>query len=468
VSNKVETLLSDVMDKGLSYKEDVMDEYLMNINMRSTLLKNAPGILVILVILMGITTPAMAGERFVSGGPNLTAAILGSNDFSPGEDITIPVTIQNSGLLEYVFTYPNQLTAADLPNTAKLMTVTLGSGGAPVTIKSDPQLLGDLLGGRNTVANFKVKIAPDAPHETYNLPLTIRYTYLMRADQYGTDLLQYFYKEQEETLNLPVRIRPEVLLDVTSVGSGDLNAGTTGYLNISLKNNGNEDGRESIVKLVQNGNSPVVPVASSVYIGDFPKNSTVPLQYKVSVSRDAEAISYPVNISVTYKNRDGDIVTTDTVTFGVPVGGKIAFIVVSPPVQMSPGERKVIAVTYRNTGTTGVNSAQARIFTVDPFTSSDDTSYLGDLAPGMEKTAYFDITADPGATVKVYGLDSEIMYRDALNNDQVSDRVKLEVNITPTSLFRQVSSNPYAIVLIVIIIVGIVYFGVIRRRKKSR
>ncbi|MEI7434700.1 MAG: S-layer protein [Methanomicrobiales archaeon] len=445
-----------------------MDEYLMNINMRSTLLKNAPGILVILVILMGIITPAMAGERFVSGGPNLTAAILGSNDFSPGEDITIPVTIQNSGLLEYVFTYPNQLTAADLPNTAKLMTVTLGSGGAPVTIKSDPQLLGDLLGGRNTVANFKVKIAPDAPHETYNLPLTIRYTYLMRADQYGTDLLQYFYKEQEETLNLPVRIRPEVLLDVTSVGSGDLNAGTTGYLNISLKNNGNEDGRESIVKLVQNGNSPVVPVASSVYIGDFPKNSTVPLQYKVSVSRDAEAISYPVNISVTYKNRDGDIVTTDTVTLGVPVGGKIAFIVVSPPVQMSPGERKVIAVTYRNTGTTGVNSAQARVFTVDPFTSSDDTSYLGDLAPGMEKTAYFDITADPGATAKVYGLDSEIMYRDALNNDQVSDRVKLEVDITPTSLVRQVSSNPYAIVIIVIIIVAVVYFGVIRRRKKSR
>jgi hypothetical protein len=318
------------------------------------------------------------------------------------------------------------------------------------------------------VANFKVKIAPDAPHETYNLPLKIRYTYLARADQYGTDVLQYFYKEQEETLNLPVRIRPEVLLNVTSVGSGDLNAGTTGYLNIILKNTGNEDGRESIVKLVQNGNSPVVPVASNVFIGVFPKNSTVRLQYKVSVSRDAEAITYPVNISVSYKNRDGDIVTTDTVTFGVPVGGKIAFTVVSPPVQMSPGERKVIAVTYRNTGTTGVNSALARIFTVDPFTSSDDTSYLGDLAPGMEKTAHFDITADPGATVKEYGLDTEIMYRDALNNDQISDRIKLAVDVTPTSLVRQVSSNPYALVIIAIIIIAAVYFGVIRRRKKAR
>ncbi|MCX6698761.1 MAG: S-layer protein [Methanomicrobiales archaeon] len=445
-----------------------MDEHCKKITMRNKRLTTSLRVLAVLVLLVGIAAPAMAGERFVSGGPDLTAAILGSNDFSPGDEITIPVTIQNSGLLEYVFTYPNQLTAADLPNTAKLMMVTLGPGDAPVTVRSDPQLLGDLAGGRNTVANFKVQIAPDAPYETYTLPLTIRYTYLMRADQYGTDMLQYFYKEQVETMNLPIRIKPEVLLDVMSVGSGGLNAGTTGYLNISLKNIGNEDGRESIVKLVQNGNSPVVPVASSVYIGDFPKNSTVPLQYKVSVSRDAEAITYPVNITVTYKNRDGDLVTTDTVTLGVPVGGKIAFTIVSPPVEMSPGERKVIAVTYRNTGTTGVNSAQARIFTVDPFTSSDDTSYLGDLAPGGEKIAHFDITADPGATVKDYGLDSEILYRDALNNDQVSDRVKLTVDITSSSLVKQVSSNPFAIVVLLLIVVAIVYFGIIRRRKKTR
>jgi hypothetical protein len=446
-----------------------MEKCTMNINMMAIIPKPLfKTVLVILVLLLAITAPAMAGERFVSGGPNLTAAILGSNDFAPGEDVIIPVTIQNSGLLDYVFTYPNQLTAADLPNTAKLMTVTLGAGDAPVTIKSDPQLLGDLVGGHNIVASFKVKIASGAPLETYNLPLTVRYTYLMRADQYGTDVLQYFYKQQEDTLSLPIRIKPEVHLDVVSVGAGGLNAGTTGFLNISLKNTGNEDGKESVVKLVQNGNSPVVPEVSSVFIGDFPKNSTLPLQYKVSVSRDAEAITYPVNISVTYKNSEGDMVTTDPVTLGVPVAGKIAFSVVSPPVRMNPGERKVIAVTYRNTGTNAVNSAQARIFTVDPFTSSDDTSYLGDLAPGMEKTANFDVTADPGATLKEYGLDSEIMYRDDLNNDQVSDRVKVAVDVTPSSLVKEITSNPYALVVILVIIVAVVYFGVVRRRKKSR
>ena len=86
----------------------------------------------------------------------------------------------------------------------------------------------------------------------------------------------------------------------------------------------------------------------------------------------------------------------------------------------------------------------------------------------MEKTANFDVTADPGATSKEYGLDSEIMYRDDLNNDQVSDRVKVAVDVTPSSLVKEITSNPYALVVIIVVIVAVVYFGVVRRRKKSR
>src|SRR5271157_930145 len=113
--------------------------------------------LIIFITLLCIAGPVMAGDRYLSGGPNLTAAIIGPNEFSPGQEIILPIAIQNSGLLQYVFTYPNQITAADLPNTAKLMMVTLGPGDSPLIIKSDPQLVGDLIGGQNLVVNFKVK-----------------------------------------------------------------------------------------------------------------------------------------------------------------------------------------------------------------------------------------------------------------------------------------------------------------------
>jgi hypothetical protein len=104
----------------------------------------------------------MAGTKVLSGSPVLSATVSGANEFSPGTETTIPVVIQNSGLIEFEFTYPTTLTPADLPNTAKLMTLTLSPGEAPVTILSDPQMVGDLPGGDQMMVHFRSRIAPDA------------------------------------------------------------------------------------------------------------------------------------------------------------------------------------------------------------------------------------------------------------------------------------------------------------------
>jgi hypothetical protein len=422
-------------------------------------------LLILLITLLCIAGPVSAGERYLSGGPNLTAAIVGPNDFSPGEEVTLPVAIQNSGLLQYVFTYPNQITAADLPNSAKLMMVTLDPGDSPLIIKSDPQMVGDLPGGQKLLVNFKVKIPEDTAGDTYILPLTIQYTYLAHADQYGTDALQYFYKTTSTNLELPVKIQQEVIPAIESVNAEQLNAGTQGYLNISLKNIGNLNGTEATVQLLQNGNSPVVPVASSVYIGNFPKDSVIQLNYTVSVSKDAVATSYPVNLTVSYQNADGTRLSSDPLVIGVPVSGKIDFTVVSPPPQVNPGSIKSITVTYRNSGTAKVYGAEAHIFTTDPFTTTDDTSYLGDMAPGETRSAYFTINVNSDATVKEYAIDSEIRFRDALNNDQVSDRIKIPVQVVGLSGIMLIIGTPYGILLISLVIIAVVYLFFARRRK---
>ena len=412
-------------------------------------------------------SPVSAGDRFITGSPNLTAAIQGANEFSPGQDATITVVIQNSGLIQYVFTYPTTITAADLPNTAKLMTVTLGPGNAPISVKSDPQMVGDLSGGSTIPVSFRAKISSDAPADNYILPLFIRYTYLWSVDQYGQDTLQYFYKETGTTLSLPIHIKPEIILGVVSANPVSVNVGTEGFLNLTLQNNGNEDGKEAVVRLTRNGNSPVQPVSSSVYIGDFPRESIVPIQYRIAVSQDASALTYPVNVSVVYTNSEGDTVSTDQVTVGVPVGGKIGFSIVSPENQVAPGSKQVILVDYMNTGSATAYGASARIIPVDPFTTSDDTSYLGDIAPGETRTARFDVTVDPGATLKEYAFDSEVRYRDALDNDLISDRVKVPVGVVQVSGIMGILSNTYVIVVIAVVIVAAVAIVITRRRKGS-
>jgi hypothetical protein len=408
----------------------------------------------------------MAGTKYMAGSPELSAYISGTNEFSPGDEVQLTIIIENTGINEFKFINSGIVDRDDLPNTAKFLTVTVLPGNAPLVIKSDPQMLGDLTGGSSTNAIFTTKINAGAPAGTYNLPISLDYTYLYTVEQYGTDTIQYYYKTTNETFLLPVKIKPDISIDVISAIPEHLNVGTEGYLNMKIQNTGSDTGTKSIVKIIRNGNSPIIPTDSSVYIGDFPPGSIVDCRYKVSVSSDAQKQTYPVDVVVVYQNNEGDFVTSRSDTVGVPVGGKADFAVISPVAEMNPGNKKVITVEYKNTGDATVKSAQARISAVDPFTSNDDIAYIGDLQPGESRTVSFVMSVDRSATIKEYGLDSEIRYRDALDNTYISDTMKVRVNVTAAAGITAILSNPIYLSLIVAVIIGAVYLVYHFRKKK--
>lgn len=105
--------------------------------------------------------------------------------------------------------------------------------------------------------------------------------------------------------------------------------------------------------------------------------------------------------------------TSKMTTIGIPVHGR-QLVVTGNPRPIIAGEKQVIEVIYQNTGSGIAYNAQSRISAVDPFTSNDDTAFLGDLAPGASGTARYEMSVDNSATPKEYGLDSEIRYKDAL------------------------------------------------------
>jgi len=418
--------------------------------------------LISIILACIVIVPVSAGEKYMAGSPELTAAVSGTNEFSPGDDATIAVRLQNQGLNEYKFVQSGIIDRDDLPNTAKLITITLGQGDSPLIIKSDPQMIGDLKGGSSVLVNFNVKIPRNATAGIFDLPLNIQYTYLWMAEQYGTDTIQYRYREETETLLLPVKIKPELQFSIVSSSTEHINAGTEGYLNLVIENTGREDGKNAILKIARNDNSPVIPTDSSTFIGEFSPGSQFSSQFKISVNSDAESKTYPLDVYINYENYEGDIVDTDRATIGIPVGEKVGFAVISDPIQISPGQKKVISVQYQNTGGATVYSAQARISAVDPFTSDDDTAFLGTLCPGETREATFEISVDGSATQKEYGLDSEVRFRDALDNSVISDPVKVRIMV--------VEGSKIGIALILgIIAVGIIgggYWYYQRRQKR--
>jgi hypothetical protein len=425
----------------------------------------------ILLLLCGLLiSPVMAGERYMAGSPELSAYISGNNEFSPGTEVQLPVVIENTGVNDVKIQTVDTISLDDLPNTAKFLTITLAPGNAPVVIKSDPQMVGDLKGAKSVPVSFIAKINTEASGGTYLLPLVLNYSYLQiggSGDQYlRSNSIEYIYKTENITLNIPIKIKSDVSIDVLSAEPEHLNVGTEGYLNLKIKNTGSEDGTKTIINITRNGNSPIIPTDSSVYIGDFPPGSTVECRYKVSVSSDAEKQSYPVDVFAVYQNNEGDFVTSRSDTVGIPVGGKADFTIISAPAEMNPGNKKDITVEYKNTGDTAIYSAQARISAVDPFTSNDDIAYIGDLKPGESKVVSYVMSVDRSATLKQYGLDSEIRYRDALDNTYISDTMKVKVNVTAPTGITTVLSNPIYLSVLIAAIIGILYLVYHYRRKK--
>ncbi|MCK9306231.1 MAG: S-layer protein, partial [Methanoculleus sp.] len=355
-------------------------------------------------------------------------------------------------------------TPDDQPNTAKLVTVALKGTDTPFTIKTDPQFLSDIMGGASQTATFDVKVADSAEPGTYVLPLEVTYTYLQDAEDYG-DALRYNYQKKTLTLPLTVRITPDLRVEVLDVRSESLNVGTEGYVYMTLKNIGHDTANKAIAKVTRDDNSPLIPTDGSAYIGTFEPGETVDVKFKVSVADSAEPQSYPLDIAVAYEDYEGKTVTSRSATIGLPVGGKIAFEVVSPTSTLYLGSKSVLEVVYRNAGAATVYNAQARISAVNPFTSSDDTAFLGDLAPGETATARFEMNVDGEGTEKEYGIDSEIRYRDDLDNSKISDTMKVKVALEKSQ--GTFFTNPVFLVVLAAVIIGAGYYIFVYRKKRG-
>jgi len=436
-------------------------------------------IFLFLLLSLLCTLPVMGVTTYSGASPQMSAVLSGVNEFSPGQDGTISVIVKNSGIstiesVDYSCTMGSTQTICDssgpiprddVPTTAKMVTVGLSAGDAPVVVKSDPQNIGDIPTQGQVPVNIIVKITQDATIGEYQLPLTVGYTYLAASTQPAADTLNSIYVRENVTFPITIKITPTVLIKVTKSVAENLSVGTTGYLDLTLVNMGSDDGREAIVKVLQNGNSPVIPIDSSIFIGDFPRNQPVFCRYEVAASSDAQNQTYPVDVAVTYENIYGDTVTSEAQTIGVPVQAKITFSIASATPRVTQGSDSVITVQYQNTGTVTAYHAESRLSAVDPFSSTDNTAYLGDLKPGDMATARYDISTGSDAAVNNYALDTVVSYQDSLDNNLVSDTFKVPVQVVQKPTFSSVVLLP-VVVIIVLLMAGAGYYLLGMRKKK--
>lgn len=423
----------------------------------------------ILVFTAAVIAPASAATKYVLGSPELSASVTGTNEFSPGEDATITILIGNTGVSTLKQLNQGTISYEDLPTTAKFSTVGLSSGTDAIIIKSDPQFVGDIpAGGAGRTVSFSAKISSNATIGEYQLPVTISYQVPDIEQQEVADVYQYSYTKTSTTIPVTIRIKPEVKITVVEAIPDTLSAGTSGYVVLKIRNDGPEDGTKASVRLTQSGSSAVIPTDSTAFVGDFESGGTISSRFKITASRDAADQIYPVDVSVTYTNREGEIVTSKSESVGIPVSSRISFSVISPVPSVAAGSHDGIEVTYQNNGKTTVYETQSRIATHSGVTAEGTVAYLGEIRPGETATALYEVAVSGETEPGTYTFDSKLRFRDALGNSIESDTVPVTVQALPAKA-GTIAGIPTTILvaglILVVLAAGIGYMAYLRKTK---
>ncbi|KAF1078472.1 hypothetical protein MKMG_00623 [Methanogenium sp. MK-MG] len=405
-----------------------------------------------------------AGEGFLRSEPSLYATLQGTNEFSPGSDIRLDFVVENQGVDNDVLLGLEYTPFSINPTTALGTIAGLDAAGAPVSVHSEPYLIGDIPAGVSRSFTVYAHVDENASAGMYTLIVSTNYHYAAAQHMLPSGQWEYTYEEKTVSLDVPVRIKGEVKPEILSLRAENLNPGQIGSIIVSLKNVGYAKGTASAAEL--SGISGVFRlVDSGVYIGDLAPGAVTDVTFSAYVNDAVGAGTYPEEVVILYTDEYGEPQQSVSERIGIPVGEGASFAIVSGPIKIVPGETKAVRVTFRNTGDAPAYDARARIVPGKPLTAPVDTAILGDMAPNETKTADFTITLASGSLEVPYGLNAEIKYRDARDTLILSDQIVLQVDGTAGNPIRDALVNPVSLAVIAGIVLLAVYYLYAGRRK---
>jgi hypothetical protein len=264
--------------------------------------------------------------------------------------------------------------------------------------------VGDLKPGEKANATFKIK----AGDEPGLYAFQIRGVYI---DENGN-------VRQTDTIPFGVEIEEAPKFRVIS-SSSSLYAGSKGDVSFRIEVTKPVEGLR--VEVVTN--PPLSAIVKETFVGDV--GGVFNVSFKLKALSDAEGV-YPAKLKFTYSLGGEDI--SEEVDAGVEVKPKMKFEVEGKG-SLEAGSEKFVTVAVRNAGNFEVRDATARITVVDPFSTTDDTAYIGTLRPGESKNVTFKLKVDGDATPKLYALNLEVKYRDVSGEWVISEPVKMPIEV---------------------------------------
>jgi len=376
------------------------------------------------LLVVSVVATGVAGASAL-GRPVLHAS-LADDTVSAGEETTLSLTVANEGDLRVAS--PTNPTQNQRVTTARAVTVAVDAGSAPVSVETDEHLLGSLPEGGAATLPFRVHVAPDAAPGTYELPVTLAYTYTSSIADAGP--VQDETRRVHTTVSLTVR--PDARFAVRDAAT-DVRAGAPGSVNVTVQNVGSEAARNASVTLAsEDGSLGVDSGASARYVDDWPAGENRTLTYRVTSAPANTRRTASLALDVAYRSPDGRQRHRGPVRFGATVDPAPTFDYRDVTGTLRVAAPGTVAATVVNTGPTTVRNASVVLDPTTPDVRVRATErYVGTLAPGERQRVTFDADVAPSARAATSAFALRTRYDARDGGRRESDAATRGVTVAP-------------------------------------
>ncbi len=256
----------------------------------------------------------------IYGKPNITASIVGDDEFGRGDEVTLTIDLVNRGVVlgfesDRMPDDDNEIDLAEMElgyelqqvNAIGITTVLAAPEGAPIDVKSGPQQVGSIRGskGASETAKFNIEIDENAPAGTYPLVLATSYIYQKNVHMDGNVSENrvdgnFWYDTLNQTQILYLSVRKLADFEITDVSS-DLQAGEDDrVLSITYMNTGEETATDAVARI--SVTDPFSSTDDQAYLGTLEPGESVTAVFVIDTDSGAAIKPYGIDTEIRFKD----------------------------------------------------------------------------------------------------------------------------------------------------------------------
>ena len=380
----------------------------------------------------------------------------------------LKIRIEERAEFDVVSEGTNQLFAGDTGSLSFTIKNTGSQTAANASVRLSSGASGLFFGSPSTpAAETGVFVRSLDPGETRRVSVQVGATEDVTPGEYPVDAVVSYRDENDigqrsDTLTAGVTVRAERTFAMDGIETSNFRVDESeARITGEITNTGPAPARNVVVRMRDHGT--VTPTNGESAVGTLGPGESAEVSFTTAIASDAEPGSNSFAFDVEYENADGDVLTAANPIRKTAVvePERDRFEVSNVSTTVTPGGTAQLSADVRYVGDEPISAVNARLFTSDPLSTSDDGAFLGAMEPGDTATATFRISATSDALPKQYASSIEVRYDEADGDTEFTDGMPIGVPVSEPSGGPPVPPVVVGAVVVLAVIGGVVWY---RRR----